>query len=105
MVIGLILELRGIYITASLFQPFQFTTFLRRIMPRLARAAMPGYFNPERVLSVELKDAIALKVRILREKGEAAYIVAGLGLLFVGIFLQIIAAAVMVIVEFAPESH
>ena len=95
--VGLLIEIRGVYITASMFQPFQFTVFLRHV-PKFLWAAL-FRFRPDLVLSETYLAAVKLKGKLVGRL-EGAYFAAGLGLLVVGISLQVIAAAMMLWLEF-----
>jgi len=91
------LEVRGAYITASMFQPFTFRDFPKQL-PRIFRHSL-FVFRPGSVLSQAYTDALKLK-KTLVSSHEAAYLVAGLGLLAAGIGLQILAGALLLWAEF-----
>lgn len=92
--IGLLLELRGAYLAASLFQPFRFRDFLKHV-PRILYSSTFG-FRPDQVLSPSYGPAARIKRRFIEEKGhDAAYFIAGLGLMVVGLGLQFFAGIVV----------
>lgn len=99
--VGLLLELRGAYVTASMFQPFTFNNFLRHT-PKLLYNSIIG-FRPDKVLPPSYLVALEFKKELVTVH-EAAYLFAGLGLLVVGIALQVIAGALMVWAEFRELS-
>jgi hypothetical protein len=88
--IGLLLQLRGGYIASSMFQPFPFLDFLKHV-PRILCASLLG-FRPDWVLSHSYRATVGMRRKLLEEQGhDAAYFIAGLGLMVVGFALQVVA--------------
>lgn len=97
--IGLLLEMRGAYLAASMFQPFRFREFLRHI-PRILSSSTFG-FRPGLVLSPSYGPAAKIKRKFIEEEGrDAPYFIAGLGLMVVGIGLQFFAGIVVLWFDF-----
>ena len=92
---GLILELTGAYLLASAFQPFVFWDFVRRALK------LSWKFFWRRHIPDKVKPALATMIETLRKFGheEAAESFLGLGLLCVGIGLQILSVVLLIGVE------
>jgi len=93
--LGLILELTGAYLLASAFQPFVFRDFVVRAVQ------VSWTFLRQRQVPSTLKRPIVKMIETLKNFGEdeAAGSFVGLGLLCVGIFLQILSVVVLIVVE------
>ena len=93
--LGLVLELTGAYLLASAFQPFVFRDFVLRAM-RVSWLFLRQGHIPE-----DLKRSLVKMIETLRNFGEAeaAGSFVGLGLLCVGIVLQILSVALLIAAE------
>jgi hypothetical protein len=111
-IVGLLVEVRGVYVTASLAQPFTFSGFLGELFPIL-RGSFLG-FRRDRVGSDALRRILALKEEVDRggpetERArrieeahglEVLHIVAGMAWILTGIILQVLGTALLTFIEF-----
>lgn len=98
-ILGLLIQLRGAYVAAMMFQPLPLLAFLTHV-PRVLRASLFG-MRPGDVMTPGYRAAVNLKKEVLQD-GEASYLVAGLVLLVAGTFVQLIGAALFLWSELRP---